>query len=140
MALNLSGLASGIDTSTIGATTVSLAQNATVQDAMNAINAVSTLNVTASVSNNQLVLTSKTTGAAAGFTASGQPITEDTTKRQWGADAQFTVNGVAKTSATNTNVTNAILGVSLNFQSTGSATITIGQSALDQKAVKDKIK
>jgi flagellar hook-associated protein 2 len=128
---------------TIGATTVNLAQNATVQDAMNATNAVSTLNVTASVSNSQLVLTSKTTGTAGGFSASGQPIVEDTTKRQWGADAQFTVNGVAKTSPTNTNVTNAILGLSLNLQSTtpgGGVTITVGQSQLDQNAVKAKVK
>ena len=128
---------------TISGTTVNLARDATVQDAMTAINAVSTLNVTASVSSNQLVLTSKATGAAGGFTATGQPIVEDTSKRQWGADAQFTVNGAARTSATNTGVTNAILGVSLSFQSTtsgGGVTITVASSQLDQSAVKAKVK
>ena len=128
---------------TIGGTTVNLAQNATVQDAMNAVNATAGLGVTASVNNNQLVLTSKTTGAASGFSASGQTIVEDTTQQQFGADAQFTVNGVAKTSASNTNVTNAILGVTLNLQTTTPGTpvtITVNTSALNQQAVKDKIK
>lgn len=66
---------------------------------------------------------------SASITAGGPLLTEVTSAAQDGKDAEYTVNGVAGESATDT-VTNAISGVTLNLLGvTGSNPITITTSA-----------
>ena len=85
-----------------------------------------------------MVLTSKTTGTAGAFTATsnGGMITEDTTKARVGQNATGTVDGVAFSSSSNT-VTNAIVGVTLNLQSTTSSAVTVnvGVPGIDKNKV-----
>src|SRR5919204_351341 len=138
MGISLSGLSTGIDTRTIVAQLMAIerqprqalvikqdqatARQNAIKDVISKLQTLATAaadlrssslwaNVqTATSSDATKVAVVSASGAASGFSASGQTIVEDTTQRQYGADAQFTVNGVAKTSASNTNVTNAILG------------------------------
>jgi flagellar hook-associated protein 2 len=93
-----------------------------------------------------LVLSSKATGATAGaFTASSTAgmLNEDATRRILSADASYTVNGTARTSATNT-ITDAIPGVTLTLKTTiaaGSAvTVNVGAPGPDTTNVTAKMK
>ena len=85
----------------------------------------------------RLVLQSSATGSSQAFTVAGTgalaqfsytsstPGTE--TSAETAADAQFSVNGVPVTSATNT-VSSAISGVTLTLAGKGSSTITVGSA------------
>ena len=103
--------------------------------------------VTDSTTGNQyLVLSSKTTGATAGaFTASstGGMLNEDATRRIVSQDASYTVNGTARTSATNT-ITDAVPGLTLTLKttiaSTNAVTVNVGAPGPDTTNVTAKMK
>ena len=93
-----------------------------------------------------LVLSSRQTGATQGaFTAtdSGGMLAEDVARRVDSTDASYTVNGVAKTSPSNT-ITDGIPGASLTLKTTiavGSpVTVTVGAPAADNTNVTAKVK
>lgn len=105
--------------------------NDTLSGIASAINSAAGGSVTASVVTNadgtqRLVLASANSGSANAFTVTGTSSlsqfdfdpsasgTQGMTQTQAGADAQFSVNGVSMTSATN-SVTTAISGVTLNL-------------------------
>lgn len=126
--------------------------NDTLSGIAAAINSAAKGVVNASVvtdaSGSRLVLSSANTGAANGFTVSAkpdaaatttglsqfdyQPAAQTMTASQSAADAHFTVNGLALTSASNV-VTSAIAGLSLNLTQSGSSAQV--QVATDPKAV-----
>jgi flagellar hook-associated protein 2 len=128
---------------TIGGTTttsIDITTSTTLLDLRNAINAQNS-GVVASIVNTgtskKLVISSRTSGEASGFTinntltnsagtaltfAAGQsPATGNSQNAQ---DAGFTVNGMDFTSATNTT-TDAISGLSLKLSGTGDAVISV---------------
>lgn len=129
-------------TMVVGGATVDLAAGATVDDAVSAINASSGAGVYAVNVGGQLVLSSKTTGAASTITAVGTTVVEDLPKAKAGLDAQYTVDGgPPRTSATNL-VSDAIPGLELTLKAptAGPVTITVGTPAPDTKAVEEKVK
>jgi flagellar hook-associated protein 2 len=98
--------------------------------------------VTASDGTEQLVLSSRTPGAAGGFSASGPSIQEDPDKHLAGADAQFTIDGVAHTSGTNV-VTDAIPGLQLTLKGvtgTGPVTANVSVPGPDLDAIRAKLR
>lgn len=126
---------------TVNGRTIDLAAGATLADAVAAINADSEAGVMAVDVGGKLVLSSRTTGAASSALATGASLVEDPALRRAGADAVFTVDGVAKTSATNV-VTGVIPGVELTLKAptTSAASISVGAPAPDQEAIKTKLK
>lgn len=133
----------GADTTlTVNGTSIALTANATVDDAVAAINGSDTAGVYAVNVQGKLVLSSKTTGASSAFTATGGPLAEDVSAARPGADAQYSIDGVAKTSASNV-VSDAIAGVELTLkaQTTGAGvTVTVGDPGPDQDAVVSRVK
>lgn len=108
------------------------------------INSTSDIPVYASVVNGKLVLTGKTTGAAStiSVTSDGSLATDLALTQSLAAqDAHYTVNGVAKTSASNT-VTDAIVGVSLTLKAatSGTVTVTVGAPGPDTAKIAEKVK
>lgn len=126
---------------TINGNTVELGANATLADAVAAINAKPEAGVYAIAVGGRLVLSSRETGAANAISASGTTIAEDATKLKTGLDAAFNVDGVAGSSSSNV-VTTAIPGLELTLKSvtTGAATITVGNPGADSEAIKTKLK
>lgn len=126
---------------------ISLAAGATLDDAVTQINARADLGLFAVNVNGNLVLASRTTGASSSFTveSAGLALADDPTdptKKQWvaGKDLQYTVDGVAGSSATNT-AKNAIPGVDLTFKGlTSGVSFTVEGPAPDVSALKDKLK
>lgn len=119
-----------------------------IASAINAANAGVTASVTQDVAGFHLTLTSKATGAANGFQVSvvdadgtntdmaglsqlsyvptaAAGAGKNVTQTQAAQDAAFTVNGVAGTSAGNTNVA-AGPGLTATLSQVGSATLTVG--------------
>ncbi|MEZ5218310.1 MAG: flagellar filament capping protein FliD [Ilumatobacteraceae bacterium] len=90
-----------------------------------------------SAGNYQLTLTSSTTGAAAAFTVDTADWTGATTARQ-GVDAEFSVDGVSMTRATN-SITDAIEGLDFTLHSTTAAPVTISAQR-DDDAIVAKVK
>lgn len=126
---------------TIGSTTVDLTAGATLDDAVAAINASADAGVYAVNVGGQLVLSGKTTGAAATITASGAGLVEDTGKAKAGLDAQFTVDGVPGTASSNV-ITTAVPGVELTLKAVtaGEVTVTAGAPAPNTAAITEKLK
>ena len=126
---------------TIGGVTVDIAAGADVNAAASAINSTSGSPVYAVAVAGQLVLSSRQTGAANGFTASGSQVTEDAAKEKLGLDASYRLDGVVKTSASNV-ITDAIPGVEITLKgvATANVTVTVGPPAADPAAVKAKVK
>lgn len=126
---------------TVGGRTIDLAAGATLADAVAAINADPETGVMAVDVGGKLVLSSRTTGATSSALAVGGALVEDPSKRRAGADAVFTVDGQARTSATNV-VADVIPGLELTLKAptAGAATITVGAPAPDQEAVKSRVK
>jgi flagellar hook-associated protein 2 len=109
------------------------------------INSTVDIPVYASVVNSKLVLTSKTTGAAntIAVTSDGSLAADLGFATTLAAqDASYTVDGVAKTSATNT-VTDAIVGVSLTLKAPTQAgspvSITVGAPGPDTAKIQEKV-
>jgi len=132
---------SGPSTLTIAGVPVSLASRATVDQAVASINGTANIGVIATNVSGQIVLSSKATGAASGFTVSGTVVVEDTAKAVAGRDANYTVDGQARTSATNV-VEDAIPGTRLTLKALTASpvTVTLGTAGMDQTALKAKIK
>jgi len=128
-------------TLTIGGVDVTVAGSVTLTGLATQINATANMGVTASVVQSapgeyRLVLTSKNTGSANGFTVTGSLIGGAGTSftnptAQQAMDAKVTVNGVAITSSSNT-LTSAIPGSSLSLLHADSTkTITVSVAADD---------
>ena len=129
--------AAGDTTLTIDNQSVPVTANESISDFVNSINSNSNLDVYAAATNSgTVVLSNRTTGnTGTNFiqvadTASPKTLTEQTTLAKQGQDAQYTVDGVAGSSSSNT-VTNAIAGVSLTLTgvTTGSSPVTVNVSA-----------
>jgi flagellar hook-associated protein 2 len=123
------------DTVTIDGQQISLGAGASAQDLVNAVNTNSNLDVWATTtSSGTVVLSERNTGQQTGsyiqVSDTQGSLTEQASLAQAGQNAQYTVNGVAGTSASNT-VTTAIPGVtlSLNGLTTSSGTVTVNVAA-----------
>jgi flagellar hook-associated protein 2 len=136
-------------TITVGGVSVSLDAGATIDDAVSAINSNASLGVYAvNIGNGKLVLSSRTTGAASGFTASGAGLTPDAaTPDRVGQDAVMTVNGQTVTSGSNTVTADSITsgspipGVDFTIKSiTDGTTINVSPPGTDRDQLKDRIK
>ncbi|HZO36581.1 MAG TPA: flagellar filament capping protein FliD [Solirubrobacteraceae bacterium] len=122
--------------------TVSLAVGASAQDAADAINAAAGSPVSAAVvapgdGTTRLVLTSRSSGAAGGFSSGlgGQVAVRA------GADAQVQIAGDPVVFSSPTNVmTNAVPGVELTLKATGTTTITASAPDADQDVVVAAVK
>ena len=122
------------DTLTIDGHEITVPAGASIQELVNAINSDSNATVyAAALEEGKVVLSNRTTGnTGAGFIAlsdAGGTLTEVAGKAKQGKDAEYTVDGVAGTSSSNT-VKNAIAGVTLNLDGlttvSGPVTINVG--------------
>jgi flagellar hook-associated protein 2 len=136
-------------TLTVGTATISLAANASAKDVAAAINASQSSPAVAAVVKgadgvDRLVLSSKTSGQASDFTASGPQLTEDPAYPRTGAilDAAFHIDGepTARTSASNA-IDDAIPGVRLTLKGVTAdpVTITADAATIDKAAIKSKV-
>lgn len=141
------------------AVSVNLSDGDTLGSIAGKINGTANVGVTATVvktgAGEQLVMRSNSTGASMGFKVQafdggGTAITNGTglgalaydgtstgamTRTQEGLDANATIEGIAVTSSSNT-LTDAVPGLTLNLQQTGTSTITVSN---DTKPAKDAI-
>ena len=125
---------------TVGGRKVDLAADATLGDAVAAINADPETGVYAVAVGGKLVLSSRQTGAASTIAASGTGIEEEAATLKAGRDALYSVDGVAGSSASNV-VTDAIPGLELTFGSlTAGAAVNVSAPGLDKEAVRDQVK
>jgi flagellar hook-associated protein 2 len=93
------------------------------------INGTSGVGVYASVVNSKLVLSGKSTGAINAISVTGTGAADfGFAQTQSALDAQYTVDGVAKTSSSNI-VTDALAGVSLTLKATTTSDVSISISA-----------
>lgn len=127
---------SAADTVTIGngtsSETYNLSAGATAQDLANAVNADQNGSVWATVVNNNLVFSNRTTGSASTFTVSDTAGALAQQSSQAGTNASYSLDGgnTWQSSASNT-VQNAIPGVTLTFGgvTTGGAPVALNVSA-----------
>jgi len=124
----------------IGAFSLAVDADSTVETVASAINARNDSPVSALVAGGKLVLTSKTSGAAGDVTLTSPLAAENLTYARAGADAQYTLDGVAKTSTSNV-ITDAVLGAELTLKSTTTAPVgvTVGDPGIDPAAVRTKV-
>ena len=122
------------DTVTIDGQPISLNAGASAQDLVNSVNSNSSLDVWATATDSgTVVFSNRATGdTGTGFIQVSDTtgsLTEQTALAQQGTNAQYTINGVAHTSASDT-VTGAIPGVTLtlNGLTTTSGTVTVNVS------------
>jgi flagellar hook-associated protein 2 len=122
------------DTVTIDGQQVSLNANASAQDLVNAVNSNSNLDVWATATDSGTVVFSNRATGDTGtnyiqVSDTSGSLTEQTALAQQGTNAQYTINGVAHSSASDT-ITNGIAGVtlSLNGLTTTSGTVTVNVS------------
>jgi flagellar hook-associated protein 2 len=131
-------------TLTVNGRSYAVAAGASLQTVVDTINNDSAATAFASAVNGQVVLSSKTTGAAstiaASSTAPGAEWSEDVAKRRLGQDASYTVDaGPAQTSSSNV-ITNAIVGVELTLKAKGASTVSVGGPTVDKEAVAAKVR
>jgi len=125
----------------IGSFTLAVDPNSTVGTVAAAINARSDSPVSAVVAGGKLVLSSRASGAANDFTVTAPALlAEDVAHSRAGADAAYTIDGVAKTSSSNV-LTDAVLGAEVTLRTTTTApvAVTISDPAVDTDAIKTKI-
>lgn len=133
-------------TITVGTKTFDIAAGATLADVVSQINSDGTSPVYAAAvdydSNGvqELVLSSRTTGASNGFSASGSTIGEVAGTAKLGLNAEFNVDGGATLTATTNTVTNAIPGLELTLKGISTVSVTVGAPGADTAAVKAKVK
>jgi len=99
------------------------------------------MGVYASVVNSKLVLSGRTTGAANTIAVTGSAAADfGFGQSQSALDAQYTVDGVAKTSASNI-VTDAMAGITLTLKATTSSdvSVSIGAPGPDTDAIQSKV-
>ncbi len=127
----------------ISGVNVTILAGSTVEQAAAAFNATAGVKVTASAVNGELVLTSKKTGTDGSFTAVGTTVVEDATRARVALNANYTVDGAAKTSQTNV-VSDAIVGLEVTLKGITQAgvpvTLNVSAPAPDKEAVKAKLK
>lgn len=125
--------------------TVSLTAGISLDDTVAAINANSATGVFAVKVGSDLVLASRTTGAASTISVStdGGLTTVPPTSTVAGKDASYTIDGGAvQTSATNT-ITNALPGLDVTLKGitgAGGVDVTVGNPGADTAGIKTKIK
>lgn len=142
----LASIASG-GTLTIGvgasSIDVTVAAGASLTTVASAINGSSGTPVYASVVNSQLVLSSRTTGAANTIAISGDgALTTELgfTRSITASDANYNLDGVAKTSATNV-ITDALPGIQLVLKAatTSAVTVSVGAPTPNSVTIQGKI-
>lgn len=117
---------------------VALGAGATLDAAVAAINGDENAGVYAVNVGGRLAISSKTTGAASAATATGTMVSSGTTLG--GADAAFTVDGVAYTRASNV-VTDALAGVELTLKGASTGTpVTVSTPGPSKDAVVEAAK
>jgi flagellar hook-associated protein 2 len=128
-----------------------IAANATIDDAVLAINSDTAAPVYASAvtdaqsGTKYLVFSSRTTGlTASAFTASSSSLAEDGTRAVGGLDSEYWVDSGAHKFSSSNVVTDAIPGVSLTLKGTttvsGPVTVTVGAPAADNTNITAKVK
>jgi flagellar hook-associated protein 2 len=131
------------DTLTIDGHEISVKAGASIQEVANAINSDSSATVyAAALEEGKLVLSNRATGnTGEGFIAvsdAGGTLSEVAGTAKQGKDAEYTVDGVAGTSSSNT-VKNAIAGVTLNLDGlttvSGPVTINVGAPGASVSAI-----
>lgn len=133
-------------TITVGAKTFNIAASATLADVVAQINSDALSPVYASAvdhdsdGDQELVLSSRKTGSANGFTASGSTIGEVPGTEKLGVNAEFKVDGGTTLNAPTNTVSNAIPGLELTLKSVSTVNITVGPPGADTAAVKAKVK
>jgi len=123
--------------------TVDIAAGGSIADVASAINGRGDLPVYAAVvGGDKLVLSSRATGAAASFSASGAQLSGPTNEIA-GRNAKYLLDGdsVARESATNV-LEDAIAGVRLTLKGTtaSAVSVTVGAPGIDRDKVKGEIK
>jgi flagellar hook-associated protein 2 len=138
---------SAAGTITIDNQPVTVTSGESLSDLVSSINSNSKLDVYAAQTNTgTVVLSNRATGdTGTGFIAvsgSGGALTEQTALAKEGQNAEFSVDGVAGTSSSNT-VTNAIAGVSLTLTgvttTSGPVTVTVGAPSASSSNVSSAI-
>lgn len=125
----------------IGGFTLAVDPNSDAATVAQAINARDDAPVSAVVAGGKLVFTSRTSGAGGDFSVAATPLlAEDPAYARAGADAAYTLDGVAKTSTSNV-ITDAVLGVELTLKSTttGPVSVGAGDPGVDKDAIKAKV-
>jgi flagellar hook-associated protein 2 len=127
---------------TIDGVQVDLEANATLDDAVRAINSAAGSPVYAVDVGGQLVLSSRQTGAANGFVATGGTIAEDAAKAKAGLDATYSVDGGPPLTSASNVVADAIPGVELTLKGVTATdvAITVGAPGPDKAKVQEKVK
>ena len=123
--------------------TIDIAANAKITDVASAINGRGDLPVYAAVvGGDKLVLSSRATGAAVDFSATGAQLTHDATKDVAGRNAEYELNGVAQPPSATNIIEDAIPGVRLTLKGTTSdpVSVNVGAPTVDRTKVKDEIK
>ena len=119
------------DKLTIDGKEIEVAAGATIEDVVKAINSDSTATVyAAAVGKETVVLSTRETGAKAGFIAvtdAGGTLVEQAGTAKEGVNAEYTIDGVAGSSASN-KLTSAIPGVTLELKA---LTTTTGPVTVD---------
>lgn len=119
-------------TSGSGSWNVALAAGDDKQAIVNKINGTSGIGVFATLNGGEIEIRSNAAGASEGFSVTSGGATAAQLgflNTQAAQDAQFTVDGAAHSSTSNTNIAGVITDVSLNLLGTTSTTLTIGQSS-----------
>ncbi|MGM0856556.1 MAG: flagellar filament capping protein FliD [Pseudomonadota bacterium] len=131
------------DTSETTETSVTIADDSSLEDIRDTINADESAGLNATIINdgneNRLALSSRETGEDASiseFSFDGtEPFSSDAGTHQAGSDAGLNVNGIDIASSTN-QVEGAVQGVTLSLQSEGTSTVAVEQ---DTRAVREAV-
>ena len=135
------------DTVTIDGQQVSLNANASAQDLVNAVNSNSNLDVWATATDSGTVVFSNRATGDTGtnyiqVSDTSGSLTEQTALAQQGANAQYTINGVAHSSASDT-ITNGIAGVTLSLNglttTTGTVTVNVSPPAPNSQSIQTAV-
>jgi flagellar hook-associated protein 2 len=135
------------DTVTIDGQQVSLNANASAQDLVNAVNSNSNLDVWATATDSGTVVFSNRSTGDTGtnyiqVSDTSGSLTEQTALAQQGTNAQYTINGVAHSSASDT-ITNGIAGVTLSLNglttTTGTVTVNVSPPAPNSQSIQTAV-
>ena len=90
-----------------------------------------------------LVMSSRNTGAASDFSATGGSITEDPTKAVAGLDSKYTVNGGSTLSSPTNVVTDAVPGLSITLKgvttTSGPVAVTVGSPSASEGTIQGAV-
>jgi flagellar hook-associated protein 2 len=135
------------DTITIDGQQVALNANASAQDLVNAVNSNSNLDVWATATDSGTVVFSNRATGDTGtnyiqVSDTSGSLTEQTALAQQGTNAQYTINGVAHSSASDT-ITNGIAGVTLSLNglttTTGTVTVNVSPPAPNSQSIQTAV-